>query len=586
MSRRNRKRSAAGKNGAAHTNGAGAGLIEPVDDAVLRSMNQSAQAVERAVQKASRQDRDPLGSAAFDFWHSTLNWVRKMDQMPAFDDCYKVDAWCIERMLEEPYLAGFFGKAISAQANRGWSLYGGKRITENTARMFHRFDPTTVRLADGRVYIDDLKSAGWRRASQRKAFSRMARNGGAFVELQYRLEPRFTRSGWNLTQVINMYNMDTSKVEWTGNSLYPIRYDGSEEWPDPAFYQLVAMPLDRQDKYHIGLSPLYRCIRLAILMTEVADWELGTLSDDFVDSLLLLNGADGMEFNKAMKEREIVTTAGKNKAKRSAVLGNLEPDITLTGELLRLRSMPESLTNFEDRIYLLLQGYAVNMGYSLGTFMESPFGSLLGRSGAEVGFLQKATNEAGGNDYHVDDEEQINNLAVPAGVEFHYDEQESDDRAKAEIDSIRAGMLTELFLAQRSDGSALGTAEQFQQLGIEWDLFDPEWTVAPEEVATDHDDQTRVIESVAVQRFIHNVEAGYWNDDAIVRYHYDPVSQRATGETIVPSVARMLDERQRFFIMSAGAVERATDEEKGSALKLMRKQLGEAQDVAKVVENA
>lgn len=548
--------------------------------------------VERAVQKGSRQERDPLGGAGHSFWKSTVEWVKKMDAMPSLSDCTGLDEWCHKQILNEPYLLGIMSRAVAAQANRGWSLYGGKRVTEATSRVLHSFDPVSVRLADGRVVIDDFKAAGWRRASKRKALSYNTRNAGTFVEMQRRLEPRFTRNGWSLSGVNYLYNMDSGKVEWTGDALYPIRYDGSEPWPNPSFYQLVSMPSDTQENYHIGLSPLFRCIRLAMLMVEISDWEFGTLSDDFIDSLIILNGDDGEGFDGAMKDRTGATLgAKKNKAKRAAVMGNIDPAMELKADIIKMRMMPDSLHNFEDRIYLLMQGYAVNLGYSLSNFIDSPTGRLMGASGSEINFIQKATSEAGGNDYHREDEEAMNNLAVPSNVEFHYDEQGIDDAEDAQLKAIRSETLKELYLAERANGESLGTTDQFRQLAILWDLFDPDWTEQEEDIRTDHDDQTRLAneafyEFPAVKRCIHAVEDGRINDDALVHYYHNPETNTTVTRTITPSIKGLLREKQRFFQMGApGAVHRATQEERETALAIMKKHLTSAQEVTGVAQN-
>lgn len=585
--RNNRSRNQARQNGHA----------EAVVVADGPTVDEQIDVIERATQKGSRQEREPLGATQLNkMWYSTVEWVRKMDDMPSRDNCTALDKWCRDRLLEEPYLAGIVSRAVSAQANRGWSLYGGKRVTEATSRMLHTFDPVSVRLKDGRVVIDSFKSAGWRRASKRKALSYNTRNGGAFVEMQRRLEPRFTRNGWSLSPVSYLYNMDTGLVEWTGDALYPIRYDGSHAWPNPSFYQIMSMPSDEQEHYHMGLSPLYRCIRLAVLMVEISEWEAGTLADDFIDSVLLLNGTDEDEFNKAMANRKVASVGGKkNKAKRAAVLGNIDPALKLEADLIRLRSMPDSLHDFEGRITLLLQGYAVNLGYSLSHFMDTSSSRLLGQSGAEADFIQKTTSESGGNDYHREDEEALNEFVVPANVEFHYDEQGVDDAEDAQLKELRSETLERLYLASRGDTEGgveyLGTTEQFRQLAIEWDLFDPEWTEQVEDVRTDHDDQTRYIlqqymERPAVQRCIHAVEEGIIRDDSLIHYSYNPETNQKRTRTMVRSVQEMIDGRQRFFAMlKVEPKRRATEDERVAALAIMKRHLTDAQEVAGVAQN-
>ena len=585
MSRKNRK---------PPTNGNHRGPVKANEDDQLLDL------VER---KAQRSTRQPDREAYHNIWYSTVNMVSEMGPMPSFtrQNVTLIDDWCRKCLMREPYLAGFISKITSAHANRGWSLYGGKRIVNATAEMLHRFDPATVRMDDGRVFVDEFRSAGWRKASKRKSLSFLTRNAGTFVEIQYRMEPRFTLNGWQLSAVTNLYNMDSSKVEYTNDPLYPIRYDGSADWPAAAYYHLVSSPFDTSEFYDYGLSPLYRCIRLAQLMVNISDWELGTLADDFVDSVLLLNGATDEEFNAAMKARSVVQANG-NKAKRAAVMGSVDPSVPLTADVLHLREKPATLDDFTGRIYMLLQGYAVNLGYGLGHFMESPFGALLGRSGNEIDVAQRTTAEAGGNDYHLEDQGMLNKI-VPAGIEFLYDEQDVDDRADAELTEIRAKTISELFLAQRladdykggeyqgfarGRGNNLGTAEQFKQLMVDWQIVPPEWTESEEDVNITDVEQTRMRERAlahpGVHRFILGVENGTHRDDAIVRYHYNPEKDMHEHTTVVPSVMAMLEGQARTVVMgSPKPVDRVTDSQIKQARRQLLKRREDAKSIAGVI---
>lgn len=592
MSRRNKTK--------VHSNGIHRGVEQATQD----------EPILRAVQKTSRQ---PIRDS-HNVWYSTVSMINEMGPMPTFDrlNIHRLDEWCRKALQREPYLAGFLNKVVSAQANRGWSLYGGKRTVGYVSQLLHRFDPTTIRLDDGRVVVDEFRSAGWRRASKRKILSYLTKCSGSYTELQYRLEPRFTLSGWSLSQVVNLYNMDSEKVEYTNDPLYPIRYDGSEEWPAPAYYHLVSSPLDTSEFYNYGMSPLFRCIRLAQLMVNISDWEIGTLADDFVDSVLLLNGASDEEFNAAMRARSIVQVNG-NKAKRSAVLGSDDPSNPLTAELLHLREKPASLDDFSTRIYMLLQGYAVNLGYGLGHFMESPFGSLLGRSGEEVSTSQRTTAESGGNDYHLEDQAALNKYVMPAGIEFVYDDLAVDDQADAELKYRRAQTITELFMAQRlSDdykggelqqfargrGNNLGTAEQFRQLMVDWQIVPAEWTESEEDINVTDLEQTRLRERTlaypAVHRFITGVESGEYRDDSIVHYHYNPESDEHRALTVVGSVEDMLRRQKRTVIMGdpkpvekpveqSRVIKRVTDEQRKEARRLLKKAKDDAKAIAGVV---
>lgn len=556
-------------------------------------------AIERATQASSRQPRNTGDLSGF--WHSTVAWVREMGDMPDMGRCGELDRWCRDRLFAEPYLAGFFTKVVTAQANRGWSITGGKRTVNATAALLHRFDPVSVRLSNGFVYTDAYKAAGWRKAQKRKIFSYLTRNAGTFTEIQYRLEPRFTRSGWSLSQVSNLYNMDSGRTQWTGDPLYPIEYDGSKPWPSPSFYHLVAMPLDMEEYYNVGLSPLYRCINLAKLMVAISEWETGSLAPDLLDSLLILNGATPDQFNDAMKARLTVGNQG-NRAKRAGVLGSDDPDNKIDVDLLSLRTMPPSLESFETRIHLLLQGYAVNLGYALDFFMDSAHGSLLGRSGSEVVASSRSTADSGGNDYHLEDQAQLNQLVMPGGVEFLYDDLAIDEREAAEVNEIRARTITELFTAQRladdykggelqafarGRGNNLGTAQQFQQLMVDWGIVAPEWTDNDEDIfITDieqHRLKERALSSVAAHHLITEVEAGRMADDSLIRYHYNPEKDRHGLTTVVPSIRRHLDEQTRTFDFGrtrrAETVGRATKKQIASAKKMLLDRLEDARSI-------
>ena len=230
--------------------------------------------------------------------------------------------------------------------------------------------------------------------------------------------------------------------------------------------------------------------------------------------------------------------------------------------------------------------------------MESPFGALLGRSGNEVDAAQRTTAEAGGNDFHLEDQGMLNKI-VPAGIEFLYDEQDVDDRANAEITEIRARTIAELFLAQRladdykggeyqgfarGRGNNLGTAEQFKQLMVDWQIVPPEWTESEEDVNITDVEQTRMREKTlahpGVHRFILGVESGTHRDDAIVRYHYNPEKDMHEHTTVVPSVMAMLDGQARTMAMgSPKPVDRVTD----SQIKQARRQLLKRRDDAKAI---
>ncbi len=519
---------------------------------------------------------------------------RKYEDQPEYcaEKMHDLDRFMINALEREPYLSGMIAKLMSSYANRGWTVVAGERVARLCAAMLHNFD-------DG---------VGWRIATERRARSYLTRNAGAFVEIERELAPRLRNNRWQLWPATNLYNMDSSLVLWrtwnhdlmpklpivgqeppTAAQLelwknvndFPITYDASDPWCRYEFYHIMSTPDDTQDNFRLGRSALYRAFELVKILVAIYDYEDGLLDENFVDGLLLLKGATAEQFKAAMDARR--AEQGKNAAARLAILG--DPDGLIEARLQALREVPVTFQRYEDRVMLILQAYALNLGHNIDEFMVTDSRQIFGQNQGEINAKERNTAGTGGAGFHLKDQEQIQRI-LPTSAHFAYDPAAVDELTEIEVRSQKAEMIRQLFLAQRiapliftdtqtAGGSAtdegagrsasgsiqrseplysrrargenLGAQEKFIQWLVDEGIFPPNWTEESESVRVDDLLTVKRMRELAMQTpqtrtLIQAVRSGQAKDDRLVRYHWhtdrNGIEYR-TETTLADSIAEL-----------------------------------------------
>ena len=440
---------------------------------------------------------------------------------PPASDVQTMDGYMQGLLGRAPILPGMVAKTAAAYASRGWSLFGGRNTVRRTSQMLKDAD-------DGR---------GWYPFCEALATSFLTRNMGAFAELQRRYAPVWSESGgwqYELSQVVALYNMDSTKVRWRKrrggggsagvNKDFPISFE-RRVWGRYDFFHLVSWPSDEDVLRNTGRCAVYRSLEALRLMILINDWEQGSLDPSRMDALLLLSGAEQSQVGDAFRAMEQAVEEKGDAAKRLGVIASMNGEVK--GDLFFLRRRPESLEDFERRVRMLLELYAMNLGKDITFYFPSSYGSLLGRSGTEVRTIERAAEES--NVFHPKLQEQLQRWVIPRTIQFEFDgDALSDEEDNARLLNLSRSMK-DLFGATRVDGEGrvehLATRDELRQLLAD---KNPErfgdWTVVEEDVTVGDGEQARMVrrlrELPGVGELIDGYRAGRYLDDELVQYRW------------------------------------------------------------------
>lgn len=489
------------------------------------------------LENASQQGRFDEGSA---LWAGILDLGRRtIPGCPNPDqDVQGYDHWMQLMLKRGPVLPGMVAKVIGSAASRGWNLLGGRNTVIQTKEMLNFAD-------DGR---------GWYAFVESLARSFYTRNMGAFVELQRRFAPEFDEMAdeWSFqfSQVCAIYNMDSTKVRWRKDRNFPITFE-NRRWGRFDFFHVVANPGDTDQTRHIGNSPLALCMQNLALMILIWEWEQGNLDPDFIDALLLLSGAEEEQLGQAFRAREQAIEEKGNAAKRLGVIANLNGEIQ--AELLFLRRRPESLEDFERRIRLIYEVYAMNLGKDVTFFFPTAFGSLLGRSAREVTTIERVADEA--NIFHPKVQEALQKWVIPRTSHFEFvDNSVSETEDIARLKEL-AGIGKTLFEAERTNQvdrasettsvEHLATRDEVRALLGEKDKRFSSWTPVEEDVTVTDEEGLRSLKQLRelpqMEELIVGYRAGHYLDDQLIRYEWrvEPESQKVVDGAKPPHRERV-----------------------------------------------
>lgn len=338
-----------------------------------------------------------------------------MPTLPGQAGVQAVDAWMDEIYQCDPVLPGMVNKLTTAFAGAGWKILGGARLAAKAAYVLEN--------ADG--------GRGWFHFVEACAKSYIMRNAGCFVELARQFAPRVDEATGDLlgelAPVTGIYNMDSSKVRWRAQRAparaMPISYE-SKAWGPYDFFHLVDNPGDTDATRHVGQCSRFRCMAYVQLMGLIDAWERGNLDPDFVDALLLLTGTSDEQFGQAMGAREKAIDEKGNAAKRLAVLANVSEEVK--AQLLFLRRMPESLSDFEGRIRMIYEVYAMNLGRDVTFWFPSQYSGRSYRTRSEVQSEERQAVES--NVFHPKLQEAIQRYVMPESCHFEFANAAVSDR--------------------------------------------------------------------------------------------------------------------------------------------------------------
>lgn len=405
------------------------------------------------------------------FYSDVLMWIQDAaDVEPPYMPNSRVrDTWLTAYWHREPHLAGVINSVISIDANRGWSLIGGRNQVLRFTDVLHSWN-----AAPG--------LSGWRPGCSAAALSYYTTDMNAIIELGRDGEGGPLRG---------LFHVDPTRCKLTGNMEEPLQYNNAkrknEYWKVSDFIRVASMP-NIIDQYNgLGYCAVSRCLELAKIMVAIYQHDKEQLGAAAPRGLLLLIGfsekawRDAMEARKANLEGENIKYYGALQ-----VLASNNP--TADAKLVALSQLPANF-NLQQFTSLLMYGYALCFGYDPSEFYPVQFGSL-GRGTEMEVQAEKATGK-GGKNFVLNFQEQMQRPDVlPDTLHFEFDERDDQGELlesqlhKSWVDTYRAIRETGLNI----DFTGGISVDEFRVLLAEKNIIPREWTETEEDVeGTDED---------------------------------------------------------------------------------------------------
>lgn len=499
------------------------------------------------------------------FFFDVARWISMADlQAPQYQaDSQKRDAWLSEFWRLEPHLAGVLSSVVSIDANRGWSLTGGRNQVMRYSKVLHNW------LAAPGLY-------GWRPGAASASLSFYTSDLGGIVEIG--------REGAG-GPLRGLYHTDPTVCKLTGNIDTPLAYKG-KAWNNEDFLRLSSMP-DVREKYNgLGYCFVSRALELATIMVAIFRHDQEQLGARAPRGLLLIRGINQDQWENAMQARKTELDAdGYKYFNAVAVLASMQE---IDAKLVALSQLP---ANFDLQKFtsLLMYGYALCAGYDPSEFYPVQFGSLGRGTEMEVQH-QKATGK-GGLNFVLALQEQLQRPDVlPETLEFEYEQRDDQGEImeagvqKAWVETFRAIRETGL----QADGQGGVSREEYRTLLAEKGILPREWTDVEEDVEetdTGEARKRRTRDELLARPFIWRTLETF-PDEPVLRYHWkvsgsktevlwqragdllEPMTQRAAKP-----VARVKRQGADTVLFEDGEVV-ITEEDVDKAIEEGRRRLG------------
>jgi hypothetical protein len=244
---------------------------------------------------------------------------------------------------------------------------------------------------------------------------------------------------------------------------------------------------------------------------------------------MLLTGASEEQFGQAMSAREKAIDEKGNAAKRLAVLANLTEEVK--AQLLFLRKRPESLEDFEARVRMIYEVYAMNLGRDVTYWFPSQYSGRAYRTRSEVQSEERKAVES--NVFHPKLQEALQRYVMPATVHFSFDNPAVTDRDYLFRlrEFVELGKL--LYEAEQGAGNVggeasslplapsplpLATREEVRRFLAGADARFELWTEEQEPITESSDDQELVRSLPEVQTAVAAYRRGDCGDEPVVAY--------------------------------------------------------------------
>lgn len=397
----------------------------PNEQTILEHMERTIQSQQpRFSQKSSNPDA---------FFSSTIRWVTAASQE---EPPYKVDSRTRDRWLssfwkQEPHLAGVMSSVNAIDANRGWTLTGGRNQVLRFLPIFRNAD----------------NDSGWRQYISQQSQAYYGCDIGSLTEV--------ARDGQG-GPLGAIYHLDPTKCYLTGKPDGPLRYDRTKEaWSSEDYFRLVSMKNLDERFYGLGFCAVSRCLEMARIMLSLYGYQQEQLGTKAPHGLLLLQNISQNQWAEAMKTRDAALDSEMRKYyEMVAVIAQQGVD-SVDAKLVALSNLPEGF-NLETFTDLLMHAYSLCFNYDSSEFWPGG-GGAIGR-GRETDIQHRKGAGKGGLNFMLAYQDQMAR-ELPASLLFEFEQRDQEgELLTAAVAQAWSNVVATLFAGgSSSDPGPAGT---------------------------------------------------------------------------------------------------------------------------------
>lgn len=453
---------------------------------------------------------------AGEFFYSTFQYVKGLGQ-----DCppYSVnsmarDLWLSDADHLEPHLAGVLHSVSSIDANRGWTLEGGRNQVSRYTDILRGWQ-----VAPG--------VKGWRPSMVAQSLGYNSTDLGWVTELG--------RDGKN-GPVRGLYHLDPTRCQLNGDDLFPLKYTtlagGAADWAYGDFMRGVNM-INIQEKYNgLGYCAVSRCLDLMKIMVAIYEHDREQLGAQAPRGLLLLSKISQTNWDTAMEARKANLNAeGLAYFDAVAVLASETEDID--AKLVALSQLPAGF-DMQKFTSLLMYGYALCFGFDASEFYPVQFGGL--SQGVETEVMSEKASGKGGLNFVFTVQEQLQRPEVlPPSLDFEFDQR--DEQAEIQEAAV-AEAWVKVYRAMREAGLQTDmqggiTKDEMRQLLADKNLIPKEWTEVEEDVVATDEQPNVDAPAAPLTPTLTSRERRILRDDLLSRVHVQHAVERFPLQDLV-----------------------------------------------------
>lgn len=423
---------------------------------------------------------------------SWLRWIRQgiTDEPPYSANSCVRDTWLMQFWRKETLLAGIVNSVTLIDANRGWSITGGRNQVNRYTKMMH----------------DAENGEGWRYFAKRASLSFWATDLGAVVENGREGEGGPLRA---------IYNVDSARCYLTGDPAAPLRYAPAngkpQDWQPADFFRVTSMPQTDEASNGLGFCAISRALNFAKLMYAVFEHDHESLGSKMMKGLLLLHNITEEQWVTAMEARQDKMTALEREYYGGVQVLTDMGEFPIDAKLVALSQLPAGFDQ-ETMTNLLMYGYALCFGYDPREFWPVSQGSL--GTGRETEAQSEKATTKGGGDFRLGFQERLQ-TELPDSIHFEFDERDdAGELAQAQVRQAKADLVQTMSELRETTGAVLSN-EEIRVLLAQEGLIPEEWTIEEEEsTATDEEAlRKRLLDLPSIRRACERYET-----EPIVRY--------------------------------------------------------------------